>query len=403
MLGKNTLFSYYHKSAYVTRIARYVVTFLFILFLLSCIFIFSEDITAENIQLLTKYITINEGSYSNYTDEFSISAGENSEIITVSDNIAVVKNNNLSLYDLGGQKLFSFDYSFSLPSSKTDNRNLIVYDIGGKELSIFNTFSKIKTLNFNNGIYFADISDKGIVAVSKEESYRSALTVFNNNYKDVYKWLSSENYITHATLSHDGKNVLVVTADSNDASYSCSVLILDITSSSTKPKFSHSISGELPVCAGYSEDKSSIYVITDSNIYFYDSELKPKSTYKFNQSKIENYYISNNTIILTERSNISGNAMLLVGLSTSGDKLFDLNVLDEITDIAIGTNKFFALGKRNVFEFSNDNNGYKQTHHQELNTKFNSIICDSDNNCYITSNSTVKKVIFNDEKDIEQK
>lgn len=399
MNDRQNMSAYYKKSAFAVRISRYAVTFLFITFLLACILIFGNDITAENIQLLAKYITLSDGSSSLYTDEFSITSNENSDLLMMSDNLVVVRNNNISLLDLSGQKLFSYDYSYSSPAVKTDGRSILVHDIEGTELSVFNTFSKIKTLDFDYNVTCADINQKGLLVVSNEESYRSAIVVYNSHYEEIYRWLSSENYITDAQLSSDGKYVLATYAEAHDGSYSCGVIILDTGVNSITPIHSAIITDELPIKVGYSSNKDSIYVITDSNIHFFSPDLELSQTHKFNQSKIENYYIGDDMIILTERNNLSGKSMTLTGLSLSGNEMFNLNVYDEVHDISIGDGKFFALGSKNVFEFSKSNNSYYQSNSKNIGEKYNAVLCDSDNNCYLTTNTKVKKISFTVDKE----
>lgn len=388
--------SYYKKSVVWAKISRYVTTLLFLIFLICCIVIFRDDINAENIRLLAKYITLNTGSSTLYNSDFSVSAGENCDFYMLNDNLAIVKNNNISLYDLSGQKLFSYDYSYSSPAVTLGNRNILVYDISGNELSVFNSFSKIKTIKSDGGITSAYSNEKGTVIVSGESAYRSSLTVYNSNYNKVYNLLSSDSYITSASISHDGKNVLCTFAEANEGSFDCSVNIYDISEKSTKPKYSARISNELPIKVDFTDDKSTIYAITDSNIHFYTPTLQNKATYKFNQSKVENYYVCDDFIIITEKNNLVGNSVKIIGITYDAKTLFEFNVHDEVSDIAIGDDTFYALGNNHVFQFLKDGDGkYIQTNENSVDLKYIGIVCDSQDNAYLISSSKVSKVDFN--------
>lgn len=392
--------SYYRKSAFLSKILRLVSTFLFLLFLICCIVVFRDDLNAENIRLLAKYITLNTGSSSLYDNEFSVSAGENCSFYMLNDNLAIVKNNNISLYDLSGQKLFSYDYSYSSPAVTIGNRNILVYDISGSELSVFNSFSKIKTIKSGTGITCAYSNEKGTVVVSGENAYRSSLSVYNGNYNKVYNLLSSDSYITSATLSHDGKSVLCSTAEASEGSFDCAINIYDISDKSTTPKYTAHLSDELPISVGYAQDKNTIYAVTDSNIHFYSSTLKSKSSYKFNQSKVESYYISDDYILITERNNLVGNSVKIIGISFDGKTIFEFNVHDEISDIAIGKESFYALGNNSVFRFSKNPNGvYEKNGEEAIEKKYISVVCDSQDNAYLITSSKVSKLDFNTAKD----
>ena len=399
MSTKNSPHTYYQKSAAVLRLSRYILTLLFLLFLLTCILVFGKDITADNVRLLAKYITLNNGSHSLYNDEFPITADENSKLFIVNDNLAVVRKNNLSLYDLGGQKLFSYDYAYSSPAGSASSRNIIIHDIDGKEASVFNTFSKIKTFEFSHGVTDAHINDKGVALISKEESLKSALYVYNSDYKQIYKLLSPDKYFGRCELSKSGEYVLYTTAASSEGNFNCSIAINDVSKNTTEPIYVSRFTNEFPVEIGYSHDGDSIYAITDSSVYFFDVHLKPVKTYKFNQSKVESFFIDNDTIILTEKNNLAGNSMSLIAFSAGGKELFNINLSDKITDIAIGKNKIFALGWENIFEISNSDNSYSVTNSIVINERYNAIACDSKDNCYVATNTKFKRIDFTTAKE----
>jgi len=393
MSENNKISNYYQNSSFAVKMVRYFVTLLFILFLLSCILIFRTDITIENIQLLSKYLSLTEYASHTYEDEFPITASDSSDITMLRNNLAIVGNNNISLYELSGQKLFSYNYSYSSPAFDRDEHNILVYDIQGSELTIFNSFSRVYSQKFPYSVKCADINSSGFAVVSNEKTYRSALLVYNDNYKEVFRWLSADNYITSIALSENGRNVAACTTASLDGSYNSSVKIFSINS--TDATHSVSIGDELPVSIGYSSDGSTVYVITDSSIRFYSTSLDELSVYKFNQSKIDRFFENENLLILTERNNLSGNSMSLIGLDKNGNEIFNLNVRDEICDIAIGKNKFFALGEHSIFEFSIQEDGsYAQSGIRGIDEKYTSVVCDTSDNCYICTNSSVTQITF---------
>ena len=152
---------------------------------------------------------------------------------------------------------------------------------------------------------------------------------------------------------------------------------------------------ELPIYISYSQNGKDIYVITDSNIKFYTSKLDFKTSYKFNQSKIENYYTHADMILLTELNNLSGNSTKLLAFDTSGNKLFDFNINDSVTDISIGKQHIYALGNDGVYSYGFDSDyKYEFQGTAPINERYNSILCDSEENCYIVSDTKVVRVNF---------
>ena len=401
MNDNKNLKNYYRKSSFVLKITRYVVTLLFIFFIIFTILLFGKDVTIENVQLLSKFISINDGSSLFYTDEFTVTASDDSESFMLRDNLGIVNGNNFSLYYLSGQKLFSYDLSYAFPAVLFNEHNILIYDIGGNKASIYNSFSKIKSFDFDFPIINAYITKDHLAFVTADDSNKSVITVYEyvsskNNYIEVYKYFSSENYVTSVSLSSSGEHLLVTYADSLSGSFNCSVSVFDIYSDSSTPVHSAKISDELVLNACFT-NKSEIYVITDSGIVFYNSSLEEINKFTFNQSKTSSYFVNDDMIMVTERNNLSGNSMLLNGIDFSGNVLFSINADDEIHDISFGKDKFFALGEDGIYEYSADKDeGFKRSGVYLSNTRFNSIVTDTDNNCYVVGNSYVKRITFED-------
>ena len=86
---------YYQKAALAVKITRYIATFLFIVFVLSCIFIFRSDITVENIQYLMKYADFYDNTEVPDSAEISVNADSESHVFMLRDNLAVVSRSGI--------------------------------------------------------------------------------------------------------------------------------------------------------------------------------------------------------------------------------------------------------------------------------------------------------------------
>lgn len=386
--------SYYQKASKITKIIRYIVLLVFILFAFTSILVFRNDITIENFQMIMKALPLGGNSAYNYNEEFPVNANSSDNVFMLRNNLAVVGNDNISLYELSGQKLFSYNFSYSSPAVDYDKHNIVVYDVTGNELSIFNSFSKIYSESFPYSVRSADINENGLAVLTNEKTYRSALYVYSKNYdKRLFEYYSADSYLTSIALSNNAKKVLATSTQSLDGSFLSKVKLFDVSSEDVLHV--KEITNEIPVSSGYSDDNSSIFVITDSGIHFYDDKLNETKFYKFNQSKIVDFYQDQNLIIFTERKNISGNSMKLTCFKKSGEMLFNLDVVDEISDISVGNNVIFALGKNGVYKFENNSKkGYRQTANTAINEKFDSIHTDTYNNCYIVNSNYAVQVDF---------
>ena len=186
---------------------------------------------------------------------------------------------------------------------------------------------------------------------------------------------------------------LVSSVSSLDGRYNCSLSVYDTESSSEKPIESYLTENELPVKLHMNSNSLDSFAVTDSSLIFLDKKFEANDIIKFNQSKTENFYIENNHLAITERNNLVGNSMKLTVFSFDGTKLNSFNIPDEIYDVCIGKTYIYALGKNNVYKYSisaEDSTSLASP----VDFKYNSIVCDTDDNCYLLSNTLFSRVNF---------
>ena len=148
-----------------------------------------------------------------------------------------------------------------------------------------------------------------------------------------------------------------------------------------------------------------IYVLSNDTLFGRMLMLEIKAMRKNYTVELNNYDHSDKDalVVLDLDSPYASGAIEtenIIGFSKNGDKIFELNVRDEIIDIAIGKNKIFALGEHYVFEFDKNENGeYVQSGIKAINEKFTHVVSDTSDNCYICTASTVTQVDFQSEKE----
>lgn len=367
---------YYQKAALAVKITRYIATFLFIVFVLSCIFIFRSDITVENIQYLMKYADFYDNTEVPDSAEISVNADSESHVFMLRDNLAVVSRSGIGLYEFSGKKLFNYSLAYSDPGVSSDGRDILVYDITGNEISIFNSFSRVYSQKYPYSVKAGCINDSGFAIVTNEKTYRSGVIVYNSNYEEVYRWMLSDRYVTAIDLSSDGTKLLSASVKSHDGSYDTLITIRDIKKDEIL--YSAEIMDELALKIGFSDDASAVYLITDSMLRFYDGKLEEKSFYKYNQTKTEKFFVQNQTIILTENKNLSGNSMTLYGFDFNGNALFTVDADSKITSVCRGKDVMYALSSRYIYAYSFTQDGNVNFEAKfPSDSNFRNILCDS--------------------------
>jgi len=387
MQNKPNLSKYYSRAANFVKLTRFAVILVFIFFLLSCILVFRDDITLDNVQYLMKYADFYDSSLAADNAEISISADSESHMLTIRDNLAVVSRSGIGLYEFSGHKLFNYAFSYSSPAAVHDDRNILVYDIKGTGLSIFNSFSRIFTQEYPYGVKTACINPAGFAVVTGESSYRSVAIAYNGKYEEIFRWECADRYITSIDLSEDASKLLCSAVNSSDGVYDTQVVIYDTHSG--KVLFEKSITDELALKVSFSKDDDSIFVLTDSMMYFLNSSLEEKSSYKYNQSKCEDFFVNDEMIVITESNNLSGNSMEIIGFDYSGNKLFSENADSKVTDVSIGKEHIFALSPQCVYVYSINEN---------MSLSLKDKILTNTNYTYILSDSSERFVLANTKK-----
>lgn len=384
-MNNRDLSKYFIKAANALKLVLLLVMLLFVVFLLSCILMFREHITIDNVQYLMKYADFYDSSHASDEAEISITSDSNSHMFTIRDNLAVVTRSGIGLYEFSGHKLFNYNFSYSTPAAVNDGRNILVYDITGTQLSIFNSFSRVFSQEYPYSVKTACISPAGFAVVTGHSSFRSVAIAYNSDYKEMFRWECSDRYITSVDLSDDGAYLLCTAVKSSDGIFNSQVIIYDTRNG--KAVSEYTIEDELTLKAEFSQNRKNIVILTDSKLYFSDDSLVEINEHKYNQSKCESFFVEKDCVIITESNNLSGNSIAITGFDFEGNLLFSENADSKVSDISVSDSHLFALSPQNVYIYAiNDDNTLTLVEKKLTGSVFTNILSDN-NGRYIIADS----------------
>ena len=122
---------------------------------------------------------------------------------------------------------YSLGYASPVVESSTDYA--LVYDRGGTKAALVNSAAPTAELELSSPILTGSLGRDGhFVLVTDEQGYRSSVTVFSSDGKEVFKYQSSEYYIVAASLSPDSSTLAVLAFQQNGASLDSHVLFYDV-------------------------------------------------------------------------------------------------------------------------------------------------------------------------------
>lgn len=180
--------------------------------------------------------------------------------------LAICDNGNLTIELPGSYTQMETEMSYADPVLRASDRYLLTFDRGANRFTVSNTLSQLFTHSTRSSISSADIANNGNVAVVTDEAgYKSAVTVYNIDNEQLYKWSSSDYYIMSAALSPDGSRLALFCFQQDGLTLTSKLFFTDI-SSNAAPEKSVDMNGSL--CAGLTFlGRSTVCAVCDNGVY----------------------------------------------------------------------------------------------------------------------------------------
>ncbi len=182
------------------KVIRYMrigcLVLLVLIVLLGVVFNFSH-LNGDDIRRTASRIAYGLGGKLDEVDAITFTEGESRTVVPFKDGIVAVADDRIKVYDSSGLAFLNEPLVMESPSVSATARRILVFDRGAKTAAVYDSFSQKKKLNFEMAIIDASLSESGALIVAhKTEGYKSQLTVYDNAYRERYKWYASDTYIT---------------------------------------------------------------------------------------------------------------------------------------------------------------------------------------------------------------
>lgn len=191
------------------RLYKWIVLAFLVVFLLFGLILFENDITVENLRYLIRYLDFSgAGSYSEET-VIHYNADSANRFHVFRGDLARVNEKSVTLYDRKGTAVMTDSFNMSNPVAVCGEKYLVVYDLGGHQLRVYNSFSLLYETSFDYLLQSVSVNSDGyFCVVTSEKSYHSAVFVYDEDFKQIQQWFSSDKFAVDAALSDS--NVLTV-------------------------------------------------------------------------------------------------------------------------------------------------------------------------------------------------
>ena len=351
---------YYKRNAVVLKIVRFALLLSFVIFSVYCIGYFRDTMTTDTMRYLLKHFNVFTTDTTPSAAEISISYDDTSSFFMLYNDLAVVSNTGCELYSFSGNKLFSYDHSYSNAAFTANGSNFLVYDTKGKELAVYTPVSNIlkKTLEYD--VKSAYINSLGYFSVvNSEKTYRSGVIVFSPEGNEMFRWMSPDKYVLSTALNANASLLACASVYNKSGAFSSELIVYDVTTG--EKKHSVTLNDAMAMKIGYAKNDSRIFVLTDSKYICYDKDMNLIGAAEYNKNNAKFFKEYDDCFIIAQNNNLSGSSMTLYAYDYDGKLLFEYNTDTRITDISYRDNTLYVLSqdKLSVYDFGTNSENEK--------------------------------------------
>lgn len=225
------------------------------------------------------------------TTVISYSNGTPRSITPFGSGLAVCSDQMLSFQLPSSYCQMETSLSYADPVMRASRQYLLIYDRGAYRFTVANTLSELYSLTMQSPVTNADIAANGSVAVVTAESgYKSAVTVYNIDHEQLYKWSSADYYIMSAALSGDGQRLALFCFKQDGLTLTSKLFFTNIDSDQS-PEESTDMNGSLVLGMQFLGNNTvgvvcdnAAYVVSRSGQIHYQTEYSEDSLYAFDFS-----------------------------------------------------------------------------------------------------------------------
>ena len=337
---------YYAKTADKYRIAKISFFVFLIVFIILTIAFGHSAMRGVHFQYLVKYLDINPMTLDSRYADISYAVGGGSKFALYHDDLAILGEGKMVLYDLSGDLKFRSDIKKGTASVDSDGKYLAAYVSGEKNLTFFHSFDKAEELSFPSPISFVVVSEEGTSAICLKENGGNAILILDDTFKTKQTISQIGGVVIDMAISDDGKTLSVATLFGSDGSFYTKLELWNLKKEELVK--SETFSVRKPVATGFFTDDR-FYLMLDRELCFYASD----------GDKLQAVSLPTDTF----RCEKNGENLLIVSSSgelslyeSNGSKEFSISVTESILDMKLMQDRIYLLSENAIVLYDDKGN-----------------------------------------------
>ncbi|MCI9483426.1 MAG: hypothetical protein HFH27_03070 [Clostridiaceae bacterium] len=159
----------------------------------------------DSLQRIFSYLAAGLQTTSSDASTIEYASGTMNDAELFGGGLAYVDSDTLYVSKPNGIHQLSLQLPYSDPVVDASDSLILAYDRGGHGATLANALTPVCQVDLESPILSGAIGKNGGFAIVTDESgCKTAVTVFNNNGTQAFKWSTSQYYILSAALSPDG-------------------------------------------------------------------------------------------------------------------------------------------------------------------------------------------------------
>lgn len=264
-----TVEAHYIKLARRTSLLRYTVLVLVVLFAVYSFSFHSNEITVDNFEYMMKFLNVDEEAETHKNSLIAFDGSKGNRGLIYKGDLAILNENGLTVTGWDGDVILRETFTFDHPKMIENGINVFCYDLGGKELRIFNSYSQLARTSYDYPVYWVSAATSGEYAVvSSAKGYRSAVYVYDKEFRIRYSRLFGDKYVDFVAISPDGQKFVTAAHYSKSGNLVTQLSLFSITAEDAL--FTQEFIGEIPLGIYYTD--SGYCLLTTDTMRTFDSE-----------------------------------------------------------------------------------------------------------------------------------
>ena len=295
-----------------------------------------------------------EVTHGQLKDENVILYFEDSQInkgFGLSDGNIVLTTNSLVSFKSDGSVRSSDKLGYSNPLVKSKSGNYIVFERSTGKFAIMNRMGVVYHSDGGDEIINADIAKNGNYAIiTRKTQASSVLSVYSSSNKLLFQWECTDEYLSQAALSKNGKTVAVSSIGVKNGEAYSKIMFFNLDSTDVEGAFEYT--GESAYVIRFIGNKE-LSVITDKSYMIADLRSMESQVISYDYDVVDGYaFADNNSAAILKKAFGTLDKYILTVIGKNGEKKFEKEFDKDIVDFKIDDKNVYLMMTGEIVVYS---------------------------------------------------